>query len=319
MTVLDISNTADPKEIGFFDTFPVSDNTSFNGAWGVYPYLPSGIILISDISSGLYVVKDNTLDTAQGTVSFDASSYEIEEGDTALISVARENGSEGEVSVKWEILAGATDSGDLTAESGILNWASGEDQAQVISIPVSSDNKTEPKESFFIRLYDPSGSVSLKSPSISIISIKSDGGSIENKSPVVDAGVDISVDAGDSVSLQGSATDEDSTDLTYLWEQLSGTAVSITQSDNASAQFIAPTVASELSLQLVVTDDQGAMASDTVIVSVTVPPPPPPVVVETKSSGGGCTISNSGQSDSSLFMLMFFAILLAGRRRYLAV
>ena len=55
MTVLDISDPQDPRDVGFFDTFPVSDNGSFNGAWGVYPYLPSGNILISDISSGLYL------------------------------------------------------------------------------------------------------------------------------------------------------------------------------------------------------------------------------------------------------------------------
>ncbi len=94
MTVLDISDTSDPKEIGFFDTFPISDNTSFNGAWGVYPYLPSGVVLISDISSGLYVVRDNTLEPEQGNVSFDAQTYLVEEGASATVSVERKSGSD---------------------------------------------------------------------------------------------------------------------------------------------------------------------------------------------------------------------------------
>jgi choice-of-anchor B domain-containing protein len=33
MTILDISDTSAPKKVGFFDIFPISDNTSFNGAW----------------------------------------------------------------------------------------------------------------------------------------------------------------------------------------------------------------------------------------------------------------------------------------------
>jgi choice-of-anchor B domain-containing protein len=60
LTVLDISDPANPAEVGFFDTFPVpADNTAnFDGAWGTYPYLPSGNILISDIQNGLFVVKE---------------------------------------------------------------------------------------------------------------------------------------------------------------------------------------------------------------------------------------------------------------------
>ena len=56
LTILDISDPINPVEVGYFDTFPSSDNASFNGAWGTYPYLPSGNILISDINSGLYIV-----------------------------------------------------------------------------------------------------------------------------------------------------------------------------------------------------------------------------------------------------------------------
>ena len=44
-------------EVGYFDTFPESDATSFNGAWNVYPYFESGIIVISDIEQGLFLIK----------------------------------------------------------------------------------------------------------------------------------------------------------------------------------------------------------------------------------------------------------------------
>ena len=44
-------------ETHFIDTFPNSDSAAFNGAWSVYPYFPSGNIVISDIESGLFVVR----------------------------------------------------------------------------------------------------------------------------------------------------------------------------------------------------------------------------------------------------------------------
>lgn len=45
-----------PKLCGFFDTYPQDDKAHFDGAWSNYPLLPSGIVLISDINSGLFIV-----------------------------------------------------------------------------------------------------------------------------------------------------------------------------------------------------------------------------------------------------------------------
>jgi choice-of-anchor B domain-containing protein len=57
--VLDISGIAEKSvfETGFFDTYPVNDNTQFDGVWSVYPFLNSGKILVSDINRGLFVIK----------------------------------------------------------------------------------------------------------------------------------------------------------------------------------------------------------------------------------------------------------------------
>ncbi len=56
---LDISQIEEKNisEIGFFDTYPDNNDTTFFGAWNVYPYFKSGHILISDINSGLFLVK----------------------------------------------------------------------------------------------------------------------------------------------------------------------------------------------------------------------------------------------------------------------
>jgi hypothetical protein len=60
LSILDITNPATPSEIAFFDTFPspAANLPQFNGAWGVYPFLPSGTILVSNIEDGLFVLRE---------------------------------------------------------------------------------------------------------------------------------------------------------------------------------------------------------------------------------------------------------------------
>ena len=57
--VLDISQIEGKNisEKGFFDTFPESDNTQFDGVWSVYPFFTSGKILVSDINRGFFVIR----------------------------------------------------------------------------------------------------------------------------------------------------------------------------------------------------------------------------------------------------------------------
>ena len=51
----DLSNM-EITEIAFFDTFPGSNATAFEGLWSVYPFLPSGNIIASDRSNGLFIL-----------------------------------------------------------------------------------------------------------------------------------------------------------------------------------------------------------------------------------------------------------------------
>jgi choice-of-anchor B domain-containing protein len=54
LRVIDITDPTLPVEAGYYDTHP-EWVTGFRGAWGCYPYLPSGNILISDIETGLWI------------------------------------------------------------------------------------------------------------------------------------------------------------------------------------------------------------------------------------------------------------------------
>jgi len=66
LRVFDISDVQNIVEVGKYDTYLDPDGDGMNnknptsqtkGAWNVYPYLPSGNILVSDLVYGLFVVK----------------------------------------------------------------------------------------------------------------------------------------------------------------------------------------------------------------------------------------------------------------------
>ena len=61
MRVVDFNNISDNdfREEGYFDTYPFDNSTNFFGAWNVYPFFSSGVILISDINYGLFIVKSS--------------------------------------------------------------------------------------------------------------------------------------------------------------------------------------------------------------------------------------------------------------------
>ncbi len=58
VTIVDANRPNNLIETGFYDTSPLTGQ-SFNGCWGVYPFLPSGNILASDQQTGLFVLTPN--------------------------------------------------------------------------------------------------------------------------------------------------------------------------------------------------------------------------------------------------------------------
>ncbi len=54
---LDISDPYNIKKYASYDTSPYTSGAGYHGAWGCYPFSPSGVVYISDIEEGFYILQ----------------------------------------------------------------------------------------------------------------------------------------------------------------------------------------------------------------------------------------------------------------------
>ena len=400
LTVLDISDPSKPSTVGFFDTYTPSDNAGFNGAWGTYPFLPSGNILVSDINSGLYILSDGTRDSQQGQLGFASKAIMTEQGSTLTVSVkrmnastpdqavsvnyqlipgsaqenidytsisgtltwaandstdktftidimpdttgeelaemffvrlsqpsnsatlakhsyltvniagrvnsgtlsftsstsliaenqnthqitvAREGGSSGEVSVSYRLISGSAIIGeDVEATSGIVTWADGDTSEKNILVNIINDELDENDEVFTIELSSESNG-SLGSRSQHSVTISDDD---NNSAPVITLSENSEVNTGETVSSSASVIDNENDQMTYLWQQTSGTSVTLNNIDTLTTTFVAPSSAGTIELSFTATDSKNLSATTSITYTV-VAPAGPPIPNETGKSSGG--------------------------------
>ncbi len=55
LQVYDLADPANPQRMSYYSTTDLPNIGSYEGAWGVYPFLESGNILVSDMQNGLFV------------------------------------------------------------------------------------------------------------------------------------------------------------------------------------------------------------------------------------------------------------------------
>ena len=161
LTILDITDPTSPSDVGNFDTYGADDSIQFEGAWGVYPFFNSGTIAVSDINTGLCLLKGLTRDVQQGSFAFSSQSYAADEGQQTSITVQRMAGSTGQVSVDYQIVPATADSSDFQTTTGTLNWADGDNNDKSIVIDLTDDLTVEGMEQIILRLVSPRGGATL--------------------------------------------------------------------------------------------------------------------------------------------------------------
>lgn len=100
-TIVDITRPHNLVQVGNYDTYTGSGD-GFDGAWGVYPFFPSGTMVVSNIDEGLYVIsptfvracylEGNTLNGGCGG-ALNNVDITIAGGDAGFASTSKSDGS----------------------------------------------------------------------------------------------------------------------------------------------------------------------------------------------------------------------------------
>ena len=92
---------------------------------------------------------------------------------------------------------------------------------------------------------------------------------VENQAPTAYAGEDQIVKTKQQVFLAGNGNDPDNDELSYLWVQTHGVNVALDDATSSTPSLITPDQPTSLIFQLIITDDFGATATDSVMIDVT--------------------------------------------------
>ena len=208
--------------------------------------------------------------------------FTVREGDTVVATLSATDADTDAADLTWSIPAGAAGGADrdrfTLTPAGVLSLSQGKD----FELPDDADGDG----SYRVTVQVSDGALTATADVTVVLANI-------NEPPTANAGQDQSVDAGTSVTLHGSGSDQDAGDtLTYIWTQTGGTVVALSDAAASSLTFTAPDEVSgaiALTFTLRITDAGGLHDEDAVTVTVHEVVPPeatvPPVATVTADTG----------------------------------
>lgn len=98
---------------GYYDSSPSYSGSGYNGAWGVYPYFPSGTIAISDIENGLILIDPTYVQACyvEGTVTDEITGANLF---GVTVSITADAGATVTTDITGQYLTGTLNAGTYT-------------------------------------------------------------------------------------------------------------------------------------------------------------------------------------------------------------
>ncbi len=126
-------------------------------------------------------------DFPAGSLRFGNASYETDEGrsgsQAVTVTVERDGGSSGAVSVDYAVTGGSSTAGeDYAAFGGTLTWADGDASPKSFTVEVLGDTMFEPHETIEISLSNPANGAGIGSPAAAVVTIRNDD--LANPGPI---------------------------------------------------------------------------------------------------------------------------------------
>ena len=207
----------------------------------------------SSSASNTVTIQDVVLSN-QAPTAVAGSDFSVDENTTQTLDGSASTDSDGTItSYSW------------VQTSGVNVVISGANQSVATFTAPSVDEDTQ--LAFQLTVTDDKGASNTDTVSVTIIDA-----ALVNEAPVASAGNNISADENTSVSLDGSdSSDSDGAVTSYSWVQTAGSPmVAINNPTSANASFTAPgvTASTTLTFELMVTDNEGAEATDTVNITI---------------------------------------------------
>lgn len=158
-------------------TISVYDNSDKFGNKDVSLFLknPTGGAIITQLESMLTIIDDDILTTSSGTGTFTMVENTMnvrEKVGTFDVKIRRLNGTNGAVAIDYETVGNtANASSDFIQTARTLQFATGE-MVKAIPVTIVADADIESKESFFVRIKNPTKGALLGSPAETVVNIE---------------------------------------------------------------------------------------------------------------------------------------------------